>query len=72
VVDIPEKEQLKRVAARDHLTHNAIMAIMQAQADRSTRLKSADDVITNDTDLESLAGRIQELHQLYMGLSHDH
>lgn len=72
VVDIPEKEQLKRVAARDGLTHNAIMAIMAAQTDRNTRLNAADDVITNDTDLDSLAGRILELHQLYMELAHDH
>jgi len=72
VVDTPEKEQLKRVAARDRLTHNAIMAIMAAQTDRSTRLNSADDVISNDSDLGSLSGRIQELHQLYMELSHDY
>lgn len=72
VVDSPEKEQLKRVAARDGLTHNAVMAIMATQSDRSTRLNAADDVIINDTDLDSLTGRIQELHQLYMELSHDH
>ena len=72
VVDTPEKEQLKRVAARDGLTHNAVMAIMAAQTDRSARLNAADDVVSNDTDLDSLAGRIQELHQLYMELSYDH
>jgi dephospho-CoA kinase len=72
VIDTPEKEQLKRVAARDGLTHNAVMAIMATQSDRSTRLNAADDVIINDTDLDSLTGRIQELHQLYMELSHDH
>lgn len=71
VVDTPEKEQLKRVAARDGLTHNAVSAIMAAQTDRSTRLNAADDVICNDSDLESLTGRIQELHQLYMELSYD-
>lgn len=72
VVDTPEKEQLKRVAARDGLTHNAVMAIMAAQTDRNTRLNAADDIIHNDTDMDSLNGRIQELHQLYMELSYDH
>lgn len=72
VVDTPEKEQLKRVAARDGLTHNAVMAIMAAQTDRSTRLNAADDVIINDSELDSLSGRIQELHQFYMEILHDH
>jgi dephospho-CoA kinase len=72
VVDAPEKEQLIRVAGRDGLAHNAIMAIMDSQADRSTRLAAADDIIVNDRDLESLAQRIRELHSFYMELSHDH
>lgn len=72
VVDTSEKEQLKRVAARDRLTHNAIMAIMATQTDRCTRLDSADDVIINDSDLDSLTAHIQKLHQFYMELSHDH
>jgi len=72
VVDAAEKEQLARVAARDSLSHNTIMAIMQTQADRSTRLQAADDVIVNNSDLESLTERILELHTHYMDISHDH
>lgn len=72
VVDTPEKEQLARVAARDSLSHNTIMAIMQTQADRSTRLQAADDIIVNNSDLESLTERILELHTQYMDISHDH
>lgn len=72
VVDTPEKEQLARVAARDSLSDNTIMAIMQTQTDRSTRLQAADDVIVNDSDLESLSERILELHTQYMDITHDH
>lgn len=72
VVDTPEKEQLARVAARDSLSDNTIMAIMQTQTDRSTRLQAADDVIVNDSDLESLTERILELHTQYMDITHDH
>ena len=50
VIDLPEKEQLIRVAARDGLSDNAIMAIMASQADRNTRLAAADDVIVNDQE----------------------
>jgi len=72
VIDTPEKEQLTRVAARDGLSDNTVMAIMQSQTDRNTRLQSADDVIVNDRDLESLTERILELHTYYMEIAHDH
>jgi dephospho-CoA kinase len=72
VVDAPEKEQLERVAARDSLSDNTTMTIMQSQADRNTRLEAADDIIVNDRDLESLTDRILELHTHYMEMSYDH
>ena len=72
VVDTPEKEQLTRVAARDSLSDNTIMAIMQSQADRNTRLQAADDIIVNDRDLKSLTERILELHTYYMEIAYDH
>ena len=71
VIDSPEKEQLIRVAARDGLSDNAIMAIMESQADRNTRLAAADDIIVNDRDISELTGRIKELHRHYMGITHD-
>ena len=72
VVDTSEKEQLTRVAARDSLSDNTIMAIMQSQADRNTRLQAADDIIVNDRDLKSLTERILELHTYYMEIAYDH
>lgn len=72
VIDIPEKEQRKRVAARDGLSDNAVMAIMKTQADRITRLAVADDVIVNDKDISTLTEQVQELHKHYMDISHDH
>ena len=63
VVDTPEKEQLKRVAARDSLSDNAVMAIIDAQADRKTRLDAADDIIVNDQDISALTEHVQDLHK---------
>jgi len=71
VIDAPEEEQIKRVAARDKLSHNAIIKIMQTQADRETRLTSADDIIVNNSDLETLTSQIQSLHRRYLELSND-
>ena len=72
VVDAPEKEQLARVAARDSLSDNTVMDIMQTQTDRNTRLAAADDIIVNDRDLAALSARIQELHTYYMEIAYDH
>lgn len=72
VVDSSEKEQLKRVAARDGLSDNAIMAIINSQADRNTRLAAADDIIVNNRDISELTGHIQNLHRQYTGITHDH
>jgi dephospho-CoA kinase len=69
VVDTPEKEQIKRVAARDKLSHNAIIKIMHTQADRKTRLAAADDIIVNNSDLETLTSHIRSLHRRYLELS---
>ncbi len=71
VIDAPEEEQIKRVAARDKLSHNAIIKIMHTQADRETRLANADDIIVNNSGLETLTSQIQTLHRRYLELSND-
>jgi dephospho-CoA kinase len=71
VVDAPEEKQIKRVAARDKLSDNAVIRIMRTQADRETRLAAADDIIVNNSDLESLTSQIQTLHRHYLKLSND-
>jgi len=71
VVDTSENEQLKRVAARDHLTHNVIHSIMDTQADRETRLAAADDIIENSSDVASLESQVRALHGYYLEISHD-
>jgi len=72
VVDAPEKEQLKRVAARDGLSHNAVAGIMAAQIDRKTRLSTADDIIVNDAGVDVLIERTRKLHMHFMDISNEH
>jgi dephospho-CoA kinase len=72
VVDAPEKEQLKRVAARDGLSHNVVAGIMAAQAERAARLSAADDIIINDADVDTLIERTRKLHMYFMDISNDH
>ena len=69
VVDCPEALQVERVRARDHLTEAEVIAIMRSQASRAMRLRIADDVILNEGDMTVLAGRVDELHELYTNLA---
>ena len=48
VVDCRESTQTERVMARSALTHEAVQAIIDAQATRTQRLATADWVIYND------------------------
>lgn len=68
VVDAPEKEQLLRTQQRDQLSHEAVKAIIQAQAHREKRLAIADDIIMNNGDLAHLQRQVAELHYKYLQL----
>ncbi len=69
VVDAPQELQIERVMARDNNTRDQVEAILQAQPDRETRVRDADDLIVNDGDPEKLKVEVGKLHQLYWQLS---
>jgi dephospho-CoA kinase len=69
VVDCPEALQVKRVMARSGLTAAEVEAIMAVQASRQARLNAADDVITNDSDLDALQVQVAALHEKYYVLA---
>lgn len=50
VVDCSTETQIRRVMARNGLAREAVEKIIDAQADRLTRLACADAVLWNDTD----------------------
>jgi dephospho-CoA kinase len=69
VVDCDEAVQLSRLLQRD--TENAEQArrMIAAQASRDDRLSIADDVVTNDADLQETQLRVAALHNAYLRLS---
>jgi dephospho-CoA kinase len=69
VIDIPEATQISRVAARDRLAREEILAILDAQATRDMRLAAADDVIENDDGLDVLELRVRGLHEKYLEIA---
>lgn len=69
VIDTDETLQLQRVAARSQLTEEEIRKIIGAQLSRSERLRYADDVILNNTDLAELRASVDTFHERYLALA---
>jgi dephospho-CoA kinase len=69
VVDCDEELQIKRLRERDGSTIEQARAILNAQASRAARLKAAQDVITNEGDMNSLRDQVSTLHARYLELA---
>lgn len=65
VVDCDEHSQVDRAMARSRLSRQEVEAIMRAQLSREERLRQADDVIVNDSDMTHLRQQVKMLHQKY-------
>ena len=65
VVDCDEARQVERVIARSGLTADEVRNIMKAQIGRAERLARADDVLSNDGDINQLRHEVTRLHQKY-------
>ena len=71
VIDVPTEVQIERTMARDNNTREQVENILNAQADRNTRIELADDVISNERDLAHLHAEVDKLHDLYLTLAVD-
>jgi dephospho-CoA kinase len=69
VVDVEEKIQINRVMARDEISKEQALAILNAQSSRQDRLALADDIIENSGSLEQLQTRVDQLYQQYTALA---
>ena len=69
VVDCAEELQIRRLRERDGSTPEQVGAILRAQVPRAVRLKAADDVLSNDTDLGALRDQVAALHTRYLDLA---
>ena len=69
VVDCDEELQIRRLRDRDGSTAEQVQAILKAQAPRAARLKAADDVIRNDSDMSAVRDQVAALHARYLELA---
>ncbi|MDA0705509.1 MAG: dephospho-CoA kinase [Proteobacteria bacterium] len=70
VVDCDEDTQIRRLLARDSGSEEQARRILASQASREQRLAIADDVVHNDSDVESLSAQVSGLHDTYTALAH--
>ncbi|OGT43557.1 MAG: dephospho-CoA kinase [Gammaproteobacteria bacterium RIFCSPHIGHO2_12_FULL_40_19] len=66
VIDTPIEIQIDRAKKRDCATEESIQKIIDSQASEQARLKIADDIIINDSDLKSLEEQVDKLHRYYI------
>lgn len=69
VVDVSEQIQATRVVARDNISEEEAMKIINSQASRIERLDAATDMIFNNVLLNALADEVHFLHQKFTELA---
>lgn len=65
VVDAPDQLRRQRVKQRSQLDDKQIDAIFAAQVNRDARLRHADDIIYNSSNLDDLRTQVLYLHNRY-------
>ncbi len=68
VIDVSEATQLARATTRDNVSEANIRAIIATQISREDRLAAADDIISNEGDLDNLRRQICDLHTVYTSI----
>tara|TARA_Y100001978_G_scaffold28786_1_gene24635 strand:+ start:68 stop:661 length:594 start_codon:yes stop_codon:yes gene_type:complete len=71
VVDCENNLQIERAVTRDNQTKENIINIINNQASREERLKIADFIITNNSNLEHLKTSVIKIHQKILGINID-
>lgn len=69
VVDCDEEMQIARTIQRSRLSRDEVRAIMGTQVSRESRLRQAEDVLSNNGDWGSLTQQVEALHAKYMALA---
>lgn len=69
VVDCDQETQLRRLRERDNESEEQARRIIAAQSSRKDRLSIADDIISNDGDLDSIRDAVSAMHRFYLDIA---
>ena len=72
VVDCSEAQQIERAMRRNRFDEAEVRAILAAQLPRAERLKRADDVIDNSSDVETMRRQVDAMHANFLALAQSH
>jgi dephospho-CoA kinase len=61
LVDSNLEERIKRISARDNMSTEEILSRINSQMNNESKILLADDIITNNSTLEDLKSRVDEL-----------
>lgn len=70
VVDVPTETQIQRAMARDGMTRELAERMVSSQTERETRLRLADDIITNDQTEAHVENQVDRLHRRYLVMAY--
>ncbi|MCS5588133.1 MAG: dephospho-CoA kinase [Porticoccaceae bacterium] len=66
LIDVPTELQRQRASLRDGGSAEEIQSIMDTQMEREQRRQRADWIFDNSQSIDSIAPRVQELHQYFL------
>ena len=69
VVIADQAVRIARVQKRDNRSLSEVEAIINNQVDDSTRLAEADDIIENNSNINTIEEKVKDLHEKYLRLS---
>jgi dephospho-CoA kinase len=69
VIDTSQENQTAWTVKRDNSNADLVIKMIQSQVSREDRLKIADTVIPNDSNLATLENKIKNLHQVFLNKS---
>lgn len=68
IIDCELSIQRQRLQHRDQSNNQEIEAMLNAQVNRKTRISYADDIIHNNSSINSLEKKVKTLHEYYLFL----
>lgn len=69
VIDCEVETQIDRVMHRSNLSREEVLSIIATQATREARRAIANEVIVNESTLESLTQQVRRLHDFYLNMA---
>ena len=69
VIDCEVETQIDRVMRRSNLSREEVLSIIATQATREARRAIANEVIVNESTLESLTQQVRRLHDFYLNMA---